>query len=112
MPARPALDRIREALAERCESLEAVVGDKSFRRKFGRLSEEAMLKRLPRGYQPGHPAERWLRYCSFTASRQMSVEEVLSPRLPAILERDFAALVPLVRWLNGALGYRPAERRV
>ena len=112
MPARPALDRIREALAERCESLEAVVGDKTFRRKFGRLSEEAMLKRLPRGYQPGHPAERWLRYCSFTAYRQMPVEEVLSPRLPAILERDFAAMVPLVRWLNAALGYRPAARRM
>jgi hypothetical protein len=42
----------------------------------------------------------------------MPVEEVLSPRLPAILERDFAAMVPLVRWLNSALGYRPAERRV
>jgi len=112
MPARPALERIREALAERCEGLEAVVGDKTFRRKFGRLSEEAMLKRLPRGYQPGHPAERWLRYCSFTVYRQMSTEEVLSPRLPAILERDFAALVPLVRWLNGALGYPPAERRL
>jgi uncharacterized protein (TIGR02453 family) len=112
MPARPALDRIRETLAKRCEGLEAVLGDKAFRRKFGRLSEEAMLKRLPRGYQPGHPAERWLRYCSFTAYRQMSVEEVLSPRLPAILERDFAALVPLVRWLNSALGYRPADRRI
>jgi uncharacterized protein (TIGR02453 family) len=112
MPARPALDRIREALAERCEDLDAVVGDKTFRRRFGRLSEEAMLKRLPRGYQPGHPAERWLRYCSFTAYREMSAEEVLSPRLPAILERDFTALVPLVRWLNSALGYRPAERRV
>jgi uncharacterized protein (TIGR02453 family) len=112
MPARPALDRIRGALADRCEGLEAVVGDKTFRRKFGRLSEEAMLKRLPRGYQAGHPAERWLRYCSFTAHRQMSVEEVLSPRLPAILERDFAALVPLVRWLNSALDYRPAERRL
>jgi uncharacterized protein (DUF2461 family) len=111
MPARPALDRIREALGERCEGLEAVVTDKTFRRKFGRLSEEAMLKRLPRGYQPGHRAERWLRYCSFTAYRPMTVEEVLSPRLPAILERDFAALVPLVRWINAALGYPPAERR-
>jgi uncharacterized protein (TIGR02453 family) len=112
MPARPALDRIREALAERCDGLEAVVGDKTFQRKFGRLSEEAMLKRLPRGYQPGHPAERWLRYCSFTAYRPMSTKEVLSPRLPAILERDFAALVPLVRWLNGALGYLSADQRL
>jgi hypothetical protein len=38
--------------------------------------------------------------------------EVESPKLPAILARDFAALVPLVRWLNAAMGYRPLERRV
>jgi hypothetical protein len=39
------------------------------------------------------------------------MREVTSRRLPAILERDFAALVPLVRWLNGAIGYRPLDRR-
>jgi hypothetical protein len=37
--------------------------------------------------------------------------QATSARLPALLERDFAALVPLVRWLNGAIGYRPWERR-
>jgi hypothetical protein len=37
--------------------------------------------------------------------------EVQSPRLPATLERDFAALLPLVRWLNGAIGYRAWEKR-
>jgi hypothetical protein len=36
---------------------------------------------------------------------------VTSSRLPATLARDFAALVPLVRWLNAAIGYLPAVRR-
>ena len=36
---------------------------------------------------------------------------VLSPRLATTLERHFAALLPLVRWLNDALGYRKAEHR-
>ncbi len=117
MPARPALERIRDALAESAAGLERVTRAPAFRRRFGRITEEAMLKRLPRGYREGsHPeglqAERWLRYRSFTAYRQLSLEEVLSPRLPLLLERDFAALVPLVRWLNEAIGYRPLDRRL
>jgi uncharacterized protein (TIGR02453 family) len=111
MPARPALEKIREAIAEDPEGLARIVRAPGFRRRFRALSEEAMLSRLPRGYAEGHPAERWLRYKSFTASRMLTEREVGSPRLGATLERDFAALVPLVRWLNGAIGYRAWERR-
>jgi uncharacterized protein (TIGR02453 family) len=111
MPARPSLDRIRDRLADSPGELDRVVRAPAFRRRFGRLDQEAMLKRMPRGYGEDHPAARWLRYRSFTATRMMTEREVQSPRLPAILERDFAALVPLVRWLNGALGYRKWDRR-
>jgi len=111
MPARPALEKIREAVAADPDALDRIVGAAGFRRRFGSLSDEAMLTRLPRGYADGHPAERWLRYKSFTASRVLSERDVTSPRLVATIERDFAALVPLVRWLNGAIGYRVWERR-
>ena len=36
---------------------------------------------------------------------------VTSPRLVDRLCRDFELLVPLVRWLNRALGYQPAKAR-
>jgi uncharacterized protein (TIGR02453 family) len=111
MPARPSLERIREALADTPKALDRIVRAPTFRRRFGALDEEAMLTRLPRGYVEGHPAERWLRYKSFTATRMLTEDEVRSRRLPATLERDFAALLPLVRWLNGAIGYRPWARR-
>jgi uncharacterized protein (TIGR02453 family) len=111
MPARPALEKIREALAADPEGLDEVVRAPVFRRRFKALDREAMLTRLPRGYAEGHPAERWLRYKSFTATRMLTESQATSARLPALLERDFAALVPLVRWLNGAIGYRPWERR-
>jgi uncharacterized protein (TIGR02453 family) len=111
MPARPALDKIREALAEDHTGLEQIVRASAFRRRFGTLSEEAMLTRMPRGYAEDHPAARWLRYKSFTAYRPLTVAEVTRSRLPATLERDFAVLLPLVRWLNGAIGYRALARR-
>ncbi len=71
-----------------------------------------MLKRMPRGYDESHPAARWLRYRSFTVTRPLRDGEVYTSRLPATLARDFAAMVPFVRWLNGAIGYRPATSRV
>ena len=111
MPARPALEKIREALAADPEGLDEIVRAPVFRRRFKALDREAMLTRLPRGYAEGHPAERWLRYKSFTATRMLTEGQATSARLPALLERDFAALVPLVRWLNGAIGYRAWERR-
>ncbi|WP_346927469.1 TIGR02453 family protein [uncultured Arthrobacter sp.] len=103
MPPRPALARIRERLAEDQRGFEQVVLAPGFRRRFGALDEETMLTRLPRGVAPGHPAARWLRYQSFTVGRQLTEAQALSPRLVSLLARDFAALAPLVRWLNLAL---------
>ena len=111
MPARPALSRVREAIDADPEALDELVRAPVFRRRFRELTPEAVLTRMPRGYADSHPAAGWLRYQSFTASRDMPEREVLSPRLPDILARDFAALVPLVRWLNQAIGYSSRDRR-
>jgi uncharacterized protein (TIGR02453 family) len=112
MPAKPALDLIREGLLDDHEAFAALVGQRSFRRRFGRLSEEAMLVRAPRGVDPEHPAVPWLRYKSFTVHRMLDDALMTSPRLVATLARDFTALVPMVRWLNAALGFPPAARRL
>lgn len=112
MPPRGSLARIRDALAEDPEGFSQTVTSPAVRRRFGGLDQEAMLKRLPRGFEPGHPAERWLRYQSFTLGRALTPDEALHPRLADRLERDFARLVPLVRWLNRALGYQPAASRL
>jgi uncharacterized protein (TIGR02453 family) len=111
MPARPALERIREAIAESPGEFGRLLRAPAFRRRFGGLDPEAVLKRMPRGYAEDHPGARWLRYRSFTVTRMLAEREVQSPRLPDILARDFAAMVPLVRWINGAIGYKRWSRR-
>ena len=70
-----------------------------------------MLKRVPRGFAEDHPAARWLRYQSFTLGRGLTDAQVTSARLTANLEADFATMLPLVRWLNAALGLAPARNR-
>ncbi len=110
-PPRPALDRFREAIAEKPEAFERIVTAPDVKRRFGALSDEDMLKRTPRGFDPDHPAAHWLRHRSFILGRELDAAEAIGDDLPATLEADFAAMLPLVRWLNGVLGLRPAKRR-
>ena len=114
MPPRPALARIREAIVEKQRGFEKIVRAPAFVGAFEALSDDdpgAVLKRTPRGYAPDHPASRWLRFNTFTASRRLSDREVLSDSLVPVAMKDFARLLPLVRWLNAALGNRSAVRR-
>jgi uncharacterized protein (TIGR02453 family) len=111
MPARPVLHRIREALADDPRGFEHAVRAPRLVRRFGGLDHEATLKRMPRGFAESHPAARWLKHRSFTVGRMLTDAQVTSARLPSLLEADFATMLPLVRWLNGALGLQPADRR-
>ena len=70
-----------------------------------------MLKRVPRGYDADHPAGEWLRRQSFTVGRSLTDAEVLSSKLTKTLEADFMTILPLVRWLNAALGLDALKRR-
>jgi len=111
MPARPVLNRIRDAIADDPKGFQRAVRSPQLVRRFGGLSDEAVLKRMPRGFAEDHPAAKWLRYQSFVTGRNLSDAQATSPRLPALLEQDFEAMLPLVRWLNATLGLKPATRR-
>ena len=111
MPPRPALLRFRAALVDDQRGFEKIVRAPAFRRRFGALSDEGALKGVPRGYDAGHPAAGWLRLTSFTVSRPLTDAQVTGPRLAATVASDFEAMVPLVRWLNDALGLRALRSR-
>ncbi len=110
MPPRPTLARIRERIDEEPASLARVLRAPALRR-YGGLAEEAMLARMPRGYDADHPAALLLRHQSFTLGRELTERELFSPRLPDLLAREYVRILPLVRWLNGALGLRTLARR-
>ena len=111
MPPREALGRIRDAIAEDPARFARMVTERRVVRRVRGLSDEAMLKRVPRGFAPDHPAARWLKFQSFTLGRQLTDAQATSARLAATLEADYRLMVPLVRWLNTVLGLRSAERR-
>lgn len=111
MPPKEALHNLRDAIADDPRAFARTVTGPRVKRRFGGLSEDEALKRVPRGYAPDHPAARWLRQQSFTLGRELTDAQALGARLPALLEADFRLMVPLVRWINGTLGLKPAERR-
>jgi uncharacterized protein (TIGR02453 family) len=114
MPPRPSLAKVREHFSEDLAGWRRAVTAPAVLKRFGGLTDDepgVLLKRLPRGFAEGHPAEKWLRFNSFTMSTGYSDKEMLSPKLVDKVMKDFGMLVPMVRWLNRALGYLPATRR-
>ena len=111
MPPRPALNRMRDAIAEHPRGFEKLVATPVVKRRFGGLDEDAMLTRVPRGFPPDHPGARWLRFQSFTLGRALADAQATSARLPALLEADYKLMLPLVRWINGVLGLKAATAR-
>ena len=111
MPARDSLRKLREAIADDPTRFTRIATDRRLARRFGGLSEEAVLRRVPRGFAPDHAAARWLKFQSFVMGRPLTDAQAAGARLPALLEADFRLMLPLVRWINGVLGLRPAERR-
>jgi uncharacterized protein (TIGR02453 family) len=111
MPPRPTLTRLREGIDEEHASLRRILRDAALKKRFGTLDESAMLTRMPRGYAEDHPAADLLRHQSFTVGRSLTDAELFSPKLADLLARDYARLVPLVRWFNAALGLRMLARR-
>lgn len=111
MPPRPQLNRLRESLRDDYEGFEDIVNERGFKRRFGKLSEESMLTRMPRGFDPDHPAGKWLRYQSFTAGAELKAEDIKSRKLIDVLAKHYEAMTPFVRWLNTALGLKPSSER-
>lgn len=109
MPPRPQLQKLRAAIADDPKGFDRMV--RAIPRRFGGLEDESMLKRMPRGFDEGHPAAEYLRYQSFTTGRSLTDKDVTSARLSSLLAREYEAMLPLVRWLNGALGFRQTASR-
>lgn len=109
MPPRPQLTKLREAIARDAKGFDRMA--RSLPHRFGGLDEESALKRMPRGYSEDHPAAKWLKYQSFTTGRTLTDTQVTSRSLADLLAKEFAALLPLVRWLNETLGFKSATRR-
>ncbi len=111
MPSRPGLNKLRDTITKDGAALRKILGAPAFKRRFGNLHEESRLTRVPRGYSPDHPAADLLRYQSFTVGRDVKASELKTAKLVDRLAADMKVMLPFVRWLNKAVGFKPAAHR-
>jgi len=102
MPPRPQLNKIRDAINEKPKPFLEMV--RAIPKRFDGLTDEGSLKRMPRGDDEHHPAANYLRFQSFTTGRELKDSDITSAKLPALLAKEYEALLPLVRWINGVFG--------
>jgi len=95
-PAR--LAAFRRAVADDTKRTLAALNDPTFLARFEPVHGDS-LKRTPQGYPPDHPQADLLRLKDVTFGREMPLDEVSSASLPSKLADDFAAAVPVMRFL-------------
>lgn len=102
MPTPEQLAAIRQAIDRQPGPLKTAIGSKAFKKYFGSLSGEK-LKTPPRGYADDHPEIELLKYKQFITVHNLTDREVLAPRLLRHTVEVFAALKPLLDYLNEVL---------
>jgi len=103
MPDGQQVKKLRRAIAAGSEEFLAIVRDKSFVKIFGGF-EGDKLQRAPLGFPADHPMIEWLKYKQFYTGIGWKVETCYRKNFPEAVARLYAELVPLIRFLNGALG--------
>jgi uncharacterized protein (TIGR02453 family) len=90
---------LRRSIDRDPEPLKAAINNRAFKKYFGTLSGEK-LKTPPRGYASDHPEIDLLKYKQFITIHPLADNAVLAPRLLSHTVEVFAALKPLLDWLN------------
>ncbi|MBI4673078.1 MAG: DUF2461 domain-containing protein [Chloroflexi bacterium] len=96
--------KIRRAIDADAAALRRILKNAAFKKTFGGLDDEEMLKTAPKGFAPDHPALDLLRQKHFTATVSLTDQEIVAPGFSKRVVQTFRALQPLNDWLNAALG--------
>jgi uncharacterized protein (TIGR02453 family) len=110
-PDRDELLAYRTLLLEHYAEFEAILAEKHLRRSVGKLQGDQM-SRLPKGFPCGHPAEALLRHRQWYLEAVLDIKLLTTPRLVPEVARRFAAMAPLVHFLNRALAEKPKARKM
>ena len=103
MPQGPDLKKIRSEIDYNLEEFTGILQEKTMKKYFGELSQEARLSRPPQGYDADNPAVEYLKLKSFTVTSPLPDEQLTNPTLLSNIVDHFRAMKPLVQFLNRSL---------
>jgi uncharacterized protein (TIGR02453 family) len=101
-PESPHLVKVREHIVSTWPEIRKITKGKAFVRHVGELHGDR-LTRVPRGFPADHPASEYLKHRQFLASHEFPAELAIADNFYPTLLGTFAAIVPLVRFLNEPL---------
>lgn len=106
MPQPPELAKVRQEIDYNLDQFKKIVGGKKFKSVYGDLARDAeySLSRIPKGYEPENPAAPYLKLKSFVAMVHLDDKTVMSKDLAKKALNAFAALQPLVDFINESIG--------
>lgn len=103
MPESATLKNIRMEIDYNFDEFKSILQNKSFKKYYDGLKDEAKLSRPPRNYDESNPAIEFIKLKSFTALVSMDDEDVLNKNLTSNIINHFKAIKPLIDFLNKAI---------
>lgn len=105
MPPAEALRKVRQEIDYNYKDFLRILRNRSFQSVYGDLSHEAeyKLSRVPKGYEADNPAAEYLKLKSFIASLPLRDAELTDKDLVKKTTAAFAALQPLIVFINQAI---------
>ncbi|MDX9757763.1 MAG: DUF2461 domain-containing protein [Bacteroidota bacterium] len=97
-PSGDTLKNLRTAIDADASALRAILDDRSFKKYFGGLTGEELL-RVPRGYDKEHPDADLLKKKQLLCWATLPVATIHDASLVETLATHFSAMAPFVRWL-------------
>lgn len=106
MPMPPELNKVRQEIDYNLKKFKKIINSQTFQLVYKDLSrsEEYVLTRVPKGYEPTNPAAEYLKLKSFVALTNLKDTDITSKNLVIKTTSAFKALQPLIEFLNEAVG--------
>jgi uncharacterized protein (TIGR02453 family) len=109
-PDRDVLLAVRQHIAENHKEFRATFGAAKVRKLFGDLQGDS-LSRVPKGFDPEHPAADLIRRKQYLLDGKLDPKMATTPQLFTELVKHLEAMTPLVEFLNRPLIARQAKQK-
>jgi uncharacterized protein (TIGR02453 family) len=110
-PDRDELLAYRTLLQQNHEEFQSLLNNKSLRKTVGGLQGE-QLSRMPKGFPVDHPAEGLLRRKQWYLESTLPISLLTTPRVVPELAKRFAAMAPMVEFLNRPFAHKKAPKKM
>lgn len=96
------LRKLRQEIDYNFADFKKIIGSKKFKSLYGDLdkSDEFLLCRVPKGYEPDNPAAEYLKLKSYIAMVKISDADLTSKNLVTKTVTAFEALHPVIDFIN------------